>query len=95
MQYSIEIKAEVISDLLLAYDYYEEAKIGLGETLLEVIENSFDIIQKHPFHYQVKRTPYREAIVSKFPFVIIYEIIDSKVIIYAVFNTFLNPEKKP
>jgi hypothetical protein len=67
----------------------------LGETFLEVIEYNIANIQNNPTHFQVRHVPYREAIVRKFPFVIIYEIIDSKVIIYAVFNTFLNPEKKP
>jgi hypothetical protein len=31
----------------------------------------------------------------KFPFVIIYEIIGTEIIIYSVFHTSRNPERKP
>ena len=44
--------------------------------------------------FPVKLYGYREATVSVFPFVIIYEILDDIIIINAVFNTSKNPVKK-
>jgi len=38
---------------------------------------------------------HRELKLSKFPYLIIYEILEDVVIIHAVFNTSKNPGKKP
>ena len=95
MKYVLEIKEEAIFDIKEAYLYYEEQKIGLGNRFLDTLETYIERVQKNPEHYQVKRKPYREAFIKDFPYLIIYEIEASKVIIYAVFNTWKNPNKKP
>ncbi len=35
----------------------------------------------------------RQAVINKFPFVVIYEIEGRNIVVYAVFNTYQNPEK--
>ena len=95
MKYVLEIKEEAVFDIKEAYLYYEEQKIGLGNRFLDTLETYIERVQKNPEHYQVKRKPYREAFIKDFPYLIIYEIEASKVIIYAVFNTWKNPNKKP
>lgn len=79
----------------LAYEYYEGNKTGLGKRFLNVLDYYFDRIQKYPEHYQIKTKPYREAVIKDFPFVLIYEIEETRVIVYAVFNTWKNPKTKP
>ena len=95
MKYTLEIKEEAVIDIQKAYGYYEENKQGLGERFLETLEYYLERVEKYPLHYQIKRKPYREAFIKNFPYLIIYEIVDKNVIVYAVFNTFLNPKKKP
>lgn len=95
MRYELEIKEEAVFDMKQAYLYYEEQRIGLGNRFLDTLETYFERIQKYPEHYQIKRKPYREAFVKDFPYLIIYEIELNKIIIYAVFNTWRNPNKKP
>lgn len=95
MKYTLEIKEEAVIDIQKAYDYYEENKRGLGERFLETLEYYLERVEKYPLHFQIKRKPYREAFIKNFPYLIIYEIVDKNVIVYAVFNTFLNPKKKP
>jgi plasmid stabilization system protein ParE len=87
MKYSLEIKEEAVFDIKEAYLYYEEQKVGLGNRFLETLESYLERVQKYPEHYQIKRKPYREAFINKFPYIIIYEIEGDKVIVYAVFNT--------
>ena len=95
MKYTLEIKAEAVIDMQKAYDYYEENKKGLGDRFLDTLENYFNRVQKYPEHYQIKRKPYREAFIKDFPYLIIFELIGFSVIVYAVFNTYLDPNKKP
>lgn len=95
MNYTLEIKEEAVIDMQNAYDYYEENKAGLGERFLDTLDDYFDRIQKYPLHYQIKRNPYREAVIKDFPFLIIYEIIEANIVVYTIFNTWRNPDKKP
>jgi len=94
MTYVLEVKDEANVEIIEAYLYYEEKRIGLGEEFLEHLDIYFDRITANPKHFPKKRKPYREAFIKRFPFLIIYEIIKGKVIVYSVFNTWQNPEKK-
>jgi len=94
MAYILEVKDEANLEIIEAYLYYEEKRIGLGEEFLEHLDIYFDRIATYPKHFPQKRKPYREAFIKRFPFLIIYEISKGKVIVYSVFNTWQNPEKK-
>jgi len=94
MVYGLEIKEEAHLEIVEAFLYYEEKRTGLGEEFLMHLDTYFERIKNNPKHFPQKRKPYREAFIKRFPFIIIYEIIKEKVIVYAVFNTWKNPEKK-
>jgi hypothetical protein len=94
MKYSLEIKDEANLETIEAYLYYEGKRTGLGEEFLEHLDTYFDRITANPKHFPKKRKPYREAFIKRFPFLIIYEIEKNKVIVYSVFNTWQNPDKK-
>lgn len=95
MKYILEVKDEANIEIIESYLYYENKREGLGEEFIEHIDIFFDRITKDPEHFPQKRKPYREAFTRRFPFLIIYEITDDKVIVYSVFNTWQNPKKKP
>ncbi len=95
MKYELIIKQEANLEIIESYLFYETKSKGLGERFLENLDFYFERIQNFPEHYQTKRKPYREAVVKKFPFVIIYEVIENEVIVYAVFHSSRNPDEKP
>lgn len=90
----LEVKDDANLEIIEAYLYYEEKRIGLGEEFLEHLDTYFDRITTNPEHFPQKRKPYREAFIKRFPFLIIYEITKHSVIVYSVFNSWQNPEKK-
>lgn len=94
MAYILEIKDEANWEIIKAYLYYQEKRTGLGEEFLEHLDVYFERIVANPKHFPQKRKPYREAFIKRFPFLIVYEITKNKVIVYAVFNTWQNPDKK-
>ena len=73
MSYHIELTEEALFDLKDSYSWYEEQKENLGESFLEGIEQRLKNIESNPYLYPLKGK-YREAIVQKFPFVIVFEI---------------------
>jgi plasmid stabilization system protein ParE len=95
MKYVLEIKEEAVFDIKEAYVYYEGQRMGLGQRFLDTLETYLERVQKYPEHFQIKRKPYREAFIKDFPFLIIYEIEAPKIIVYAIFNSKKNPNKKP
>ncbi|TCP27973.1 ParE-like toxin of type II ParDE toxin-antitoxin system [Tenacibaculum skagerrakense] len=94
MKYTLEVKEEANIEIMEAYLYYTEKRVGLGEEFLEHLELYFDRITSNPKHFPKKRKPYREAFIKRFPFLIIYEISKRTIIVYSVFNTWQNPDKK-
>lgn len=95
MKYNLIIKEEANQEIIDSYLYYESKSKGLGEKFIETLGIYFDRIQKYPKHYQIKRKPYREVFVKNFPFLIIYEIIENSIVVYAVFHTSRNSNNKP
>ena len=91
---TLEITEEANLEIINAYLFYERQNAGLGETFLEHLDIYLERITANPEHFPQKRKPYREAFIKRFPFLIIYEVIKEKVIVYAVFHTRQNPEKK-
>lgn len=93
MKYTILIIAEARQDELEAYNYYEDLRTGLGEELLIILEQHYIAISENPFLYSFtdENKTLRDVTVLRFPYVIIYEIKSSIVVVYAVHNTYKKP----
>ncbi len=94
MIYELVVQEEASLEILEAYIYYENTQKGLGEKFMKQLDKYFRRIKSNPKHFQIKKK-YREAFVQKFPYLIIFDIIDYKIIVLSVFNTHQNPTKKP
>ena len=95
MIYELEIKEEADEEIIDAYLYYERKQVGLGEKFLLQLDIYFKKICSNPKHFEVTTRNYREAYLIKFPYLIIFEIEEMKIIVYSVFNTSKDPIKKP
>lgn len=94
MSYTLEIKEDALEDIQTVYQYYEEAVEGLGEDFINELEEFTIILEKNPYLFEVKYNPFREAKINRFPYLIIYEIENSNVTIYAIFHTSQSPKKR-
>lgn len=95
MTYKLILKSNAHKELAEAIEYYQSKKKGLGLKFLKCTQKFFDRITKNPLHYPLKSNQFREAYIQKFPYVIIYELIDNEIVVFSVFNTHQNPTKKP
>ncbi len=95
MVYTVIIKEEAHQDISEAYNYYEDKQEGLGERFLKALIKRFNDLCVHPVFYSyIAEDPQqilRDVRVEKFPFLIVFEITDTRVTIYAVHNTYKNP----
>ncbi len=94
--YTIIFHPKAEKEYLESVIWYENSLIGLGQSFFTEIENALKQIQKKPLLFPQKNTQFREAVVKKFPYVIVYEIKEPihQINILSVFHTKRNPKKK-
>jgi len=92
--YQLIIRPYAIEMTENAYQWYEEQQNGLGDLFLLELESCYDKIEVWPISYNKIRKDFRQIILRKFPYVVIYKTIKEKVVVYAVFHTSRNPNKK-
>ena len=94
--YFLVFHPRATKEYLEAVDWYNDRQTGLGDTFFEIVLDTVKGIARTPFLYAPKSKTYREAIVPKSPYVVIYRIKSAKreVEIMAIFHTSRNPDKK-
>lgn len=98
MPFTVIIKEEAHQDTLDAYHYYEGKQKGLGERFLEALLQRYQDLAKHPGYYSYMEDDplkiLRDVRLEKFPYVVVFEILNEMVIVYAVHNTYKHPGNK-
>ena len=92
--YTLLLKPNAIEMAKDAYQWYEERQTGLGDLFLAELENCYDKLEVWPTSYNKIKKNFRQILLRKFPYVLVYEIINHDVVIYAVFHTSRSPRKK-
>ncbi len=96
MANKIILTSKALKELDESFLWYEERLEGLGDRFIGFIEKSFHLIELNPERFPLKTKSFREFVVDKFPYVIIYEYIkeEQKIIVLHVFHTKRNPKRK-
>jgi len=90
MMYSVLFKIEAERDLIQAFLFYEEQRIGLGLELIFAVEAQLKRIERNPQHFQEKHNTIRRAFTNRFPFGIFYFIEGSVIVVIAIVHTKMN-----
>lgn len=80
--YKIELHPAAVKELEETFLWYEERSEGLGARFIASVNKSLQIIISNPELYRKKKNDYREATVSAFPYIIVYEILKKDKIIF-------------
>ena len=93
MDAELTIAPEAEQDLVEAYGWYEEQRVGLGEEFLGCVDACIEAFRRMPqMHAQIYET-YRRALVRRFPYAVFYEYEEDTVTVYCVCHTSQDPEK--
>jgi len=96
MVFKVKILPLAENEIDESIEFYESRSKGLGKQFLSYLKSYLKVLKTNPELFEIKKEPgYRELTLVKFPFVIIYEIIENEVIVYSVFHTSRNPQIKP
>lgn len=96
MAYKIILSPKSITDIEDAFEYYAFRSLQALKNLDKELADAYTAIGNNP-HYKIK---YKNVIgfpLKRFPFLLLYTIdeSDKTVLIYSIFNTYLNPSKYP
>lgn len=96
MVYKIVVKQQAKDDTNEAYNYYEDEQTGLGEDFLDEVEAKYKKLTESPHNYGFidDQTIIRDVKVDRFPYVVVFEIIDDSVVVYSVHNTYRHPKRR-
>jgi len=94
MPFKIEIRPLATVEIIEAYDWYELQSKGLGLEFLNELDKFYKSLQRNPHTYSYYEKPVREGKVNRFPYTVVYEVIETSIVVYSVFMAKQNPSKK-
>ncbi len=92
MDNKLIIRPEARTDLLDAFQWYQEQRSGLGFDFKLCVDEVFSKLLKHPSIYKKVYNNIRRAVIQRFPFGIFYIIENDNIIILAVLHARRDPE---
>lgn len=93
MSYEIIIQHEALQDIQTTYAWYEEQLPGLGEDFLNELDACFEKLRKNPQHYSYTFDDFRDVRLKRFPYLIVFRLVQSIVYINAVKHQKRKPKK--
>jgi len=77
-----------------AFLWYDKQQKGLGNEFLQEVFLTLDALTANPFLFTIRFSgKFRFGKINRFPYLIVYETFDDKIIINAVFHTNRNPSR--
>ena len=85
---TLVVRPEVDDDLLQAEEWYDQQEPGLGQKFLKNVSETIDRLLQNPFLYYVRhrRGQVRWLYTHRFPYRIIFRVVDNTVIVYAIIH---------
>jgi len=97
MSYSHRLHPLAYKDIVEAYEWYEDKQAGLGDEFALELEKKIKAITDNPEVYGFRdRNDFREALVKRFPYIIVYKIYKSnkEIFISSIHHASKHPRNK-
>ena len=86
------LRPEAEADLAEAYEWYEQRRAGLGQSLLLSVEAALASIQENPTSFPVVHGEIRRALIRRFPFGVFYLVDRGTIVVLSVFHASRDPK---
>ncbi len=94
MKFHLLVKQEALQDIEDAMIWYAPKAFDLDKKFLTAVEDTLLRILNNPFAFKKIYKNFRQTAIKVFPYIILYEPVNDIIFIYAVFNTWQDPQKK-
>lgn len=94
-KFQVIILEKTFQEIENARNYYENNQINLGTSFTKEVFSILEILESNPLLFPVKFNNIREAVIKKFPFVVVFQVLtNNEIIVLSVFHFRRNPEEK-
>lgn len=92
MAYKLVIKTLAEKDISEAAEYFHKKAPHLISEYLGAVNNSIELLQQNPQHFQKRYKEVRVVFIKSFPFGIYYTIENKTIFVHAVLHTRRDPD---
>lgn len=93
MRPPIEFRAEAGRELVEAFEWYEGERVGLGKEFLVAIAAVIRGLRREPGRFRVVGRRTRRALVKRFPYMLLFDVEEKRILITAVFHLKRHPHR--
>jgi len=94
MTYEVELTKRAVREARTAFLWYEDQQNGLGDRFLKTLFAFYVELGVNPLNHSYFKKNIRHGKLYKFPYVVVYEVFENKVVVLSVFMTRRNPKRK-
>lgn len=76
----VEYHPSTVTDLNRAIEFYNRQRPGLGAECRDAVYDAINQLQETPMRYRIVESDVRRCFVRRFPFSILYRVIDDEVV---------------
>jgi len=88
------VKERAVTMAQDAFRWYESKREGLGEEFLVELEKSLNLVKSQPTLFTTIKKNFRQSILKRFPYIIVFEVFKSEIVVYSIFHMKQNPKTK-
>lgn len=88
----IRFSVAASNEYLGAVEYYNDLREGLGYEFAVEMDDAIDRIQQYSTAWQSIAEDIRRCLIRRFPYGIIYTVLDGDIIVLSIMNLRKNPE---
>jgi hypothetical protein len=92
MAYNIKIQSYAEEEFLESVAWYELQRNGLGDELILCFEEALEVLKRNPF-FEVRYKDLRLYNIRRFPYQIIYYLVNDSIEIVAFFHAHREPKQ--
>lgn len=94
MKYRLEISPIVHAEVAEIYLFYARDTESSGDRFLKALRQCYKDLLLRPYGYQIRKAPYRYAMLHHMKYRVVYTVVDDLVSIYQVRHNSRKPSKK-
>jgi len=89
----LKLQKQAVLDITDGYIWYEDAKEGLGDEFLLEVNKGLKKAEQNPILFSAISEHFRKLKVSRFPYLVLYEIEENFIFITSIWHTSRKPKE--
>ena len=90
---TVRFRSEAASDVVLAREWYDGQRPGLGDDFVRSFERVIGLVSEHPEAFPEIAVGLRRALLGRFPYAVYYRLDDDLVDVIACLHTRRSPSR--